>query len=206
MGRWARDRLRRFPASASVPPMSKHQRPGARGAPDQDDRTTAASDHDTRAFGSERSTLSARIFDCIAIYRNCNKNQARLTSTTGLELTQRIGFLSARASTVARNGLCVPPSVTFLDFILYLVIAGICGAIARAFAGGTAGGFLISILVGFLGAFLGVWIAHMAHLPRLLVVTVQGHPFPIVWWSIIGGMILVALVHALLPRRRYFYR
>ncbi len=95
--------------------------------------------------------------------------------------------------------------MTVLDFILYLIIAGICGAVARAFAGGTAGGFLISILVGFLGAFLGVWIARMAHLPRLIVVTVEGHPFPIAW-SIIGGIILVAFAHALLPRRPYIYR
>ncbi|MGH7437065.1 MAG: GlsB/YeaQ/YmgE family stress response membrane protein [Polyangiaceae bacterium] len=96
-------------------------------------------------------------------------------------------------------------AVTVVDFILYLIIAGICGAIARAFAGGTPGGFLISIMVGFLGAFLGVWIARMAHLPRLIVVTVEGHPFPIIW-SIIGGIVLVAIVHALLPRRRFLYR
>ena len=95
--------------------------------------------------------------------------------------------------------------MTVMDFFLYLIIAGICGAIARAFAGGTSGGFLISILVGFLGAYLGVWIARMAHLPHLMVVTVEGHPFPIVW-SIIGGMILVAVVHALMPRRRFLYR
>jgi uncharacterized membrane protein YeaQ/YmgE (transglycosylase-associated protein family) len=94
--------------------------------------------------------------------------------------------------------------MTLLDFVLYLVIAGICGAIARAIAGGTGGGFIISILVGFLGAFLGVWIAREAHLPRLFVVAVDGHPFPIVW-SIIGGLVLVALAQALLPRRRFLY-
>jgi uncharacterized membrane protein YeaQ/YmgE (transglycosylase-associated protein family) len=95
--------------------------------------------------------------------------------------------------------------MTVLEFILYLVVAGICGALARALVGGTGGGFLISILVGFLGAFLGVWIAHTAHLPRLIVISVEGHPFPIVW-SIIGGMILVGLAHALLPRRPIYYR
>jgi uncharacterized membrane protein YeaQ/YmgE (transglycosylase-associated protein family) len=95
--------------------------------------------------------------------------------------------------------------MTVLDFFLYLVIAGICGAIARAVAGGTPGGFIISVLVGFLGALLGVWIARMAGLPRLVVVAVDGHPFPIVW-SIIGGLILVAVVHAVLPRRRLLYR
>lgn len=94
--------------------------------------------------------------------------------------------------------------MTLLDFVLYLIVAGVCGAIARAIGGGTAGGFVISILLGFLGAFLGVWIAQMVHLPQLLVIGVGGHTFPIVW-SIIGGLILVALAHALVPRRQYRY-
>lgn len=89
--------------------------------------------------------------------------------------------------------------MTVTEFILYLVIAGICGAVARALGGGTRGGFVISILVGFLGAFIGVWIARMLHLPRLFVVAVEGHPFPIVW-SIIGGMLLVAVAHGLTRR------
>lgn len=91
--------------------------------------------------------------------------------------------------------------MTVLEFIIYLVIAGICGAIARGVAGGTGGGFVISVLLGFLGAFLGTWIARVFHLPELLVVSVGGHPFPILW-SIIGGIILVAIAHALM-RPRY---
>ena len=86
--------------------------------------------------------------------------------------------------------------MTVLEFIVYLVVAGICGAIARAVAGGSRGGFIVSILLGFLGAFLGTWIARAARLPVLLVVDIGGHPFPIVW-SIVGGMILVIIAHAL---------
>ena len=91
--------------------------------------------------------------------------------------------------------------MTLLEFIIYLVIAGICGAIARAFAGGTGGGFILSILLGFLGAFVGTWLARMFRLPALVVIDIAGHPFPIVW-SVIGGLILVALAHAL-TRPRY---
>jgi uncharacterized membrane protein YeaQ/YmgE (transglycosylase-associated protein family) len=94
--------------------------------------------------------------------------------------------------------------MTLLEFVIYLVIAGICGAIARGFGGGTRGGFVVSILLGFLGAFLGTWIARLLHLPELLVVAIAGHPFPIVW-SIIGGMLLVLLAHAL-TRPRYVLR
>jgi uncharacterized membrane protein YeaQ/YmgE (transglycosylase-associated protein family) len=92
--------------------------------------------------------------------------------------------------------------MTLLEFLLYLVIAGICGAIARALVGGTPGGFIMSVLLGFLGAFLGAWIARQVHLPTLIVVTVGGHPFPIVW-SIIGGVVLAAIAHAFTGRRRW---
>jgi uncharacterized membrane protein YeaQ/YmgE (transglycosylase-associated protein family) len=94
--------------------------------------------------------------------------------------------------------------MTVLELVVYLVIAGICGAIARALAGGTAGGFIISILLGFLGAFLGSWLARLFHLPLLLTIVIGGHPFPIVW-SIIGGMLLVAIAHAL-TRPRLVWR
>lgn len=87
--------------------------------------------------------------------------------------------------------------MTVLEFIVYLVIAGICGAIARGVAGGSGGGFVISVLLGFLGAFIGTWLARLLHLPALLVVAIGGHPFPILW-SIIGGIILVAIAHALM--------
>ncbi|HZU82212.1 MAG TPA: GlsB/YeaQ/YmgE family stress response membrane protein [Polyangiaceae bacterium] len=91
--------------------------------------------------------------------------------------------------------------MTLLEFVVYLVIAGVCGSIARAFGGGTRGGFVLSILLGFLGAFVGTWIARMLHLPELLVIAIAGHPFPIVW-SVIGGFVLVLLAHAL-TRPRY---
>jgi uncharacterized membrane protein YeaQ/YmgE (transglycosylase-associated protein family) len=94
--------------------------------------------------------------------------------------------------------------MTPLELIVYLVIASVCGAIARAIAGGTGGGFVISLLVGFLGAFVGSWLARQLHLPELFVVTIGGRPFPIVW-SIVGGIVLVALAH-LLMRRPYMDR
>jgi uncharacterized membrane protein YeaQ/YmgE (transglycosylase-associated protein family) len=105
-----------------------------------------------------------------------------------------------------RDGIpvaCVD-GMTLLEFVVYLVIAGICGAIARAFGGGSGGGFIISILLGFLGAFIGTWIARTMHLPELIVVAVGGHPFPIIW-SIIGGFLLVLVAHGL-SRQRYMVR
>jgi uncharacterized membrane protein YeaQ/YmgE (transglycosylase-associated protein family) len=85
-------------------------------------------------------------------------------------------------------------SITLTGLLVLLLIAGVCGAIGRAIAGGIRGGFVVSIAVGFVGAFLGTLMAHALRLPELLVVTVDRHPFPILW-SIIGAAVFVALAH-----------
>lgn len=91
-----------------------------------------------------------------------------------------------------------PPgmTLTLTGLLILLVIAGVCGAIGRAIAGGTGGGFFVSIAVGFVGALLGTFIASHLHLPELLMVSIEGRAFPILW-SIIGAAFFVALVHLL---------
>jgi uncharacterized membrane protein YeaQ/YmgE (transglycosylase-associated protein family) len=79
-------------------------------------------------------------------------------------------------------------------FLILLLVAAICGAIGRAIAGGTHGGCLVSIAVGFIGALLGTWIGSALKLPELFAVTIEGHPFPVLW-SIIGAALFVAVVH-----------
>ncbi len=91
--------------------------------------------------------------------------------------------------------------MTLLELIMYLLVAGLCGSLARMLGGGTTGGFLMSIVLGFVGAFVGTWIARMLHLPEFLAVAVAGHPFPIVW-SVLGGLFLVLIAHAV-TRPRY---
>ena len=85
-------------------------------------------------------------------------------------------------------------TLSITGLIVLLIIAGICGGIGRAIGGGTGGGFFVSIAVGFVGALLGTFVAHALHLPELLMVTIDAHPFPILW-SIIGAALFVALVH-----------
>jgi uncharacterized membrane protein YeaQ/YmgE (transglycosylase-associated protein family) len=95
-------------------------------------------------------------------------------------------------------------TLTLPELLLLVVIAAIVGAIGREIAGGTRGGLLVSTVVGFIGALIGPWLARELHLHEPLVVSVDGHPFPILW-SIIGAALFVALVHAL-SRRRYRHR
>jgi uncharacterized membrane protein YeaQ/YmgE (transglycosylase-associated protein family) len=92
-------------------------------------------------------------------------------------------------------------NLTLTGFLILLFIAGLCGAIGRAIAGGTHGGCLVSIAVGFIGALLGSLIANHFHFPELWIITVEHHPFPIVW-SIIGGALFVAVVHLFSGRSR----
>jgi uncharacterized membrane protein YeaQ/YmgE (transglycosylase-associated protein family) len=95
--------------------------------------------------------------------------------------------------------------MTLVELIVYLVIAAICGAIARAVAGGTGRGFILSVLVGFAGAAVGTWMARIFRLPEIFAIAIDGHPFPIVW-SILGGILLVAVAHMLMRPSGYIHR
>ena len=95
--------------------------------------------------------------------------------------------------------------MSLLELILYLVVAGVCGAIARAVVVGTGRGFILSVLVGFAGAFVGTWLARTFHLPVIFAIMVEGHPFPIVW-SIVGGIVLVGVAHMLMRPSGYMHR
>jgi uncharacterized membrane protein YeaQ/YmgE (transglycosylase-associated protein family) len=96
-------------------------------------------------------------------------------------------------------------TITLTGLLILLLIAGVCGAIGRALGGGTRGGFLVSIAVGFVGALFGTIVAQALRLPELLVVAVDGRPFPILW-SIIGGALFVALIHLISGRPRFARR
>jgi uncharacterized membrane protein YeaQ/YmgE (transglycosylase-associated protein family) len=80
-----------------------------------------------------------------------------------------------------------------LDFLLLLLIAAVCGAVAQAIAGFSRGGLLVSIAVGFIGALLGMWLQRVTGLPEIFTVQVGGNAFPIIW-SIIGGVLFAAVV------------
>ena len=90
--------------------------------------------------------------------------------------------------------------MTVLEFLLLLLIAGICGAIGQAIAGFSRGGILVSIAVGFIGALLGSWMSSQLGLPELLNVNVGGKSFPIIW-SIIGSVVFVMIVGLLTKKR-----
>jgi uncharacterized membrane protein YeaQ/YmgE (transglycosylase-associated protein family) len=86
------------------------------------------------------------------------------------------------------------------QLLLLLVIAAVCGGIGKAIAGDVRGGLIVSIVLGFVGALLGPWVAQKLSLPEPFMLTIGGHPFPVLW-SIIGAALFVAVIH-LFSRRR----
>lgn len=90
--------------------------------------------------------------------------------------------------------------MTLVDWLILLLIAGVCGALGQAISGYTRGGCLVSIALGFIGALIGVWLARQFGLPELFAVRIGDKNFPIIW-SIIGSALFVAVI-SLISRRR----
>ena len=91
--------------------------------------------------------------------------------------------------------------MTWVDVLILLLVAGLCGALGQAISGFSRGGCLVSIALGFIGALLGMWLARQAGMPELLPVNVGGQTFPVVW-SIIGSALFVAIIGFISRARR----
>lgn len=91
--------------------------------------------------------------------------------------------------------------MTLIEFLVLLLVAGVCGSLGQAISGFSRGGCLVSVALGFIGALIGMWIAHRFGLPEPLPVTVGGRAFPVVW-SIVGSALFVAIIGLLTRRRR----
>ena len=90
--------------------------------------------------------------------------------------------------------------MTIFEFLVLLLVAGICGSLAQSLVGYSHGGCLVSIVLGFIGALLGTWLAREAGLPELFSIQIGGRTFPVIW-SIIGAALFAALL-ALIKRPR----
>lgn len=86
--------------------------------------------------------------------------------------------------------------MTILEFVILLIVAGICGALGQAITGYSRGGLLVAIALGFIGALLGLALARALNLPELFALQVGDTTFPIIW-SIIGSALFVALISLL---------
>ena len=83
--------------------------------------------------------------------------------------------------------------MSWIDLLILLLIAGVCGGLGQAISGSSRGGILVSIALGFIGSLLGLGLARSLNLPEPFWVTIDSTPFPIVW-SIIGSALFVAVI------------
>jgi uncharacterized membrane protein YeaQ/YmgE (transglycosylase-associated protein family) len=91
--------------------------------------------------------------------------------------------------------------MTLPEFLVLLLVAGLCGALGQAISGFSRGGCLVSIALGFIGALVGMWLARTLGLPEPLPVAVGNKVFPVVW-SIVGSALFVAVISLLTRSRR----
>lgn len=88
----------------------------------------------------------------------------------------------------------------WLQLLVLLLVAGVCGALGQAISGYTRGGCLVSIALGFIGALIGIWLARMLHLPEFFSLRIGTTNFPVIW-AIIGSALFVAVI-SLISRGR----
>jgi uncharacterized membrane protein YeaQ/YmgE (transglycosylase-associated protein family) len=91
--------------------------------------------------------------------------------------------------------------MTILEFLVLLLIAGICGSLAQALVGYSHGGCFVSIALGFIGALIGTWLARVAKLPEPFMIQIGGRDFPVIW-SIVGAALFAAVLSLVARPRR----
>jgi uncharacterized membrane protein YeaQ/YmgE (transglycosylase-associated protein family) len=90
--------------------------------------------------------------------------------------------------------------MTLVQFLVLLVVAGICGGIGQAITGYSRGGCLTSIALGFIGALLGTKLAEVLGMHEMLSLRIGDYSFPVLW-SVVGATIFVAVI-GFISRRR----
>ncbi len=95
-------------------------------------------------------------------------------------------------------------SITLIQIVVWLLVAVVCGAVAEAILGYTHVGLLGSTGVGLIGALLGSWLASVAHLPPLLIVSIAGIDIELIW-ALVGSILLVLIGSTFRYRRSRNY-
>ncbi|MCL4202793.1 MAG: hypothetical protein KJ000_09870 [Pirellulaceae bacterium] len=91
--------------------------------------------------------------------------------------------------------------MSLVDFLVLLIVAGVCGMIGQAISGYSRGGCLVAIALGFIGSLIGVWLKRTLGLPELLMLNIGGSQFPVVW-SVLGAALFVAVIGFLSRQNR----
>lgn len=97
---------------------------------------------------------------------------------------------------VREAGLWNNVGMSFLNVVLLLAIAGVCGFLATKLMGARRINIILMIILGFIGAALGQWVAGFYNLPLFLPVEIGTRTFPVVW-ALVGSVAIVGIVAAI---------
>jgi uncharacterized membrane protein YeaQ/YmgE (transglycosylase-associated protein family) len=84
-------------------------------------------------------------------------------------------------------------TLTPVDLVILILIAGVCGALGELVSGVTRGGALVSVALGFVGALLGLWVARALDLPEPFPLQVGEATFPLIW-SLAGSALFLCVL------------
>jgi uncharacterized membrane protein YeaQ/YmgE (transglycosylase-associated protein family) len=87
-------------------------------------------------------------------------------------------------------------SMRFHDLIWFLIVGGLAGWLASVMVDGGGLGIIGDIVIGILGAFLGTFLANV------FGVAVYGF-WGVLAMSIVGAVILLAIIRMVNPRKRF---
>jgi uncharacterized membrane protein YeaQ/YmgE (transglycosylase-associated protein family) len=91
------------------------------------------------------------------------------------------------------------PAITIPSFVVTIIIAALCGALAQLVVGYTRGGCIMSLLVGLVGALVGSWLAGALGMPVILPIAGID-----VVWTIFGAAIFTAILSLAMGGSRRF--
>jgi uncharacterized membrane protein YeaQ/YmgE (transglycosylase-associated protein family) len=90
--------------------------------------------------------------------------------------------------------------MSILEWVVYLLVAAVCGSIGAAIVGIRNMGCLTLIAVGLIGAMLGTWLSREAGIGEMFAINIGGKSLPILW-TIIGSMLLTGIASLLFRGR-----
>jgi uncharacterized membrane protein YeaQ/YmgE (transglycosylase-associated protein family) len=91
--------------------------------------------------------------------------------------------------------------MNILEWLVFLLVAAICGAIGAAIIGVRGMGCLTLIAVGLIGAMLGTWLSRAAGIGEMFAISIGDKSLPILW-TIIGSMLLTGIASLFWRSRR----
>jgi uncharacterized membrane protein YeaQ/YmgE (transglycosylase-associated protein family) len=92
--------------------------------------------------------------------------------------------------------------MSILEFVIYIVVAAVCGLVGQFLTGYSRGGCPVSFVVALVGAYFGPRVAAAMGWREAFILPIGPVEFPVVS-SLVGALVLVLIVNLLTHKRRF---